>query len=154
MAWEGLRDGSPKQHVLRAESRTDEDAEGVGATGSGAREPRRGDTPLLQIGDARQDCGTVRSRYDHTKSFLCHLMTSHCHACVISVTSEFRFDGVEIGMPSINSAYVMKPPESQVQPGPQAFRKTSREDSQSAAIGGWACHCATAHGSRRESAQI
>jgi len=62
--------------MLRAQGGPGEDAEGIGATGSGAREPRRWDTPLLQIGDAGQDGGTIGSRYDYTKSFLCHLITS------------------------------------------------------------------------------
>jgi hypothetical protein len=52
MAWEGLRDGRPEQHVLRVQGGSGEDAERIGATGSGAREPRCWDTPLLQIGDA------------------------------------------------------------------------------------------------------
>src|SRR5262245_61640513 len=76
MAWEGLRDGRPEQHVLRAQGRSDEDAEGVGATGSSARKPRRGDTSLLQSGDAGQDGRTIGSRYDYAKSFLGHLITS------------------------------------------------------------------------------
>jgi hypothetical protein len=90
VAWEGLRNGRPEQHVLRAQGGTGEDAEGIGATGSGTREPCRWDTPLLQIGDAGQDCGTIGSRYDHTKSSLCHLITSHGHTCVISVTADWR----------------------------------------------------------------
>jgi hypothetical protein len=95
--------------VLRAEGGTDEDAEGIGATGSGAREPRRWDTPLLQIGDAGQDCGTIRSRYDHTKSFLCHLMTSDGHARVVPVTSDFRPAGLETGMSYINGTPLQCP---------------------------------------------
>ena len=68
--------------MLRAQGGSGEGPEGIGATGSGAGEPRRGDTPLLQIGDTGQDCGTIRSRYDDTKSFLRHLMPSHAHAGV------------------------------------------------------------------------
>src|SRR5262245_1733611 len=76
MAWEGLRDGRPEQHVLRAQGGSGEDTERIGATRSGAREPRRGDTPLLQSGDAGQDGRTIGSRYDYAKFLLCHLITS------------------------------------------------------------------------------
>jgi hypothetical protein len=48
------RDSSPH--------RADEGTEGIGATGPGTREPRRGNTPLLRIGHAGQDCGTSGSR--------------------------------------------------------------------------------------------
>jgi hypothetical protein len=71
-----LRDGRPEQHVLRVQGGSGEDAERIGATGSGAREPRCWDTPLLQIGDASQDGGTIGSRYNYPKSFFGHLITS------------------------------------------------------------------------------
>jgi hypothetical protein len=47
MAWEGLCDGRPEQYVLCAQSGSSKDAEGIGTTGSGAREPRRWDTLLF-----------------------------------------------------------------------------------------------------------
>src|SRR5262249_42275098 len=80
MAWEGLRDSCPEQHVLRAQGGSREDTQGIGATSSSAREPCRWDTTLLQIGDGGQDGGTIGRRYDYPKSFLCHLITSHAHA--------------------------------------------------------------------------
>jgi hypothetical protein len=76
MAWKGLRDGCPEQHVLRAQGGSGEDAEGISATGSGACKPRRWDSPLLQSGNAGQDGRTIGSRYDYAKSLLCHLITS------------------------------------------------------------------------------
>src|SRR5262247_1254134 len=90
MAWESLRDSCPEQHVLRAQGGPGEGAERVGTSGSGAREPCCWDTPLLQIGDAGQDGRTIGSRYDYPKSFLGHLITSHAHACVVSVTSDWQ----------------------------------------------------------------
>jgi len=47
MAWEGLCDGRPEQYVLCAQGGSSKDAEGIGTTGSGAREPRRWDTLLF-----------------------------------------------------------------------------------------------------------
>src|SRR5439155_7950990 len=98
VAWKGLRDGRPEQHVLRTQGGPGEDTEGIGATGSGAREPRRRDTSLLQIGDAGQDGGTFGSRYDYTKSFLGHLITSHTHACMVSVSSDSWNDSQTHGL--------------------------------------------------------
>src|SRR5262245_5209229 len=89
MAWKGLRDGCPEQYALRAQGSSGEDAEGVGATGSGACKPCRRDSPLLQSGDAGQDGRTIRSRYDYAKSFLGHLLSSHAHACMLPVTSDW-----------------------------------------------------------------
>jgi hypothetical protein len=61
MAREGLRNGRPEQYVLGTQGGRSEDAEGIGATGAGAGEPRRWDTPLFQGSDAGQDGGTIGS---------------------------------------------------------------------------------------------